>query len=156
MYMLDGIQAHIDAVAVGEPVEQRIAQIVSSNFLSEDARRTQLFFLKSFCWAAALEPLCGQDVVLSKELTLRLNRSRMQIEGRELPGVRVDSDGWLVIEGRLFRAGKPLRDTDDKGNPLWPIMMRNVPARGPGPWENFRPQVLLHLDYAGRAWPRET
>jgi len=153
--VIDGVQSHIDAVAGGEAIEDRLALIANSNWLTDEAKRVQSYFLKSFCWMAALDPLCGTTISLSGGLTLTLNRRREEITGHELPGVRTDSNGWLVIEGRFVQDGRRLPGY--QGNcPLWPLMMRNVPARGAGPWQNFRPQVLEHLDYVGQSWPRQT
>ncbi len=153
--MLSGVQLHIDAVAAGDLVEQRVALINGSNSLSDEAKRQQGYFLKAFCWMAALDPFCGQAIQLEPGLTLHLNRSREKIDGNELPGVRTDSEGWLVLEGRFYRDGVRLATVETKsGNPLWPLMLRNVPAHGSGPWENFRPQVLEALLHVGRSWPQ--
>lgn len=153
--MLDGIQPHIDAVSRGERVEDRLALIQGSNVLSEEAKRTQGHFLKSFCLAAALEPFCGGIVQLAEGLTLHLNKSRKDLQSRELPGVRVDGFGDLVIEGEFYRNGKPCARYA-KGSPLWPLILRNARCFGSGPWENFRPQALSLLKDAGEQWPRQT
>lgn len=149
---LDGVQSHIDAVSAGECVEDRLALIEQSNWLSDEQKRLWTYFVKAFCWMAALDPLCGGEIELAPGLALRLNRRREAIEGDELPGVRTDSDGWLVIEGALMRDGRELARRDGL-NPRWPLMLRNVPAQGPGPWENFRPQALEALRQIGLAWP---
>lgn len=149
--MLDGIQAHIDAVASGEAIEHRLDLIRGSNYLGDESKRVQGYFLKSFCLAAALEPLCGQRVELAPDLAIELNKPRKELEGNELPGVRADSQGWLVVEGRFYRGSR--RCADWKDGPLWPLMIRNAPVRGSGPWENFRPQALELLRQAGEQWP---
>jgi hypothetical protein len=149
--VLDGIQPHIDAVASGEAIESRLELIRGSNFLNDEAKRVQGYFLKSFCLAAALEPLCGRRIELAPGLEIELNRSRKEIEGNELPGVRADSKGWLVVEGRYFRDGRRCADHDKV--PLWPLMIRNAPVKGSGPWENFQPQALELLRQAGESWP---
>jgi hypothetical protein len=153
MTPLAGIEAHIDAVAAGETVEARLDLIRGSNILNDAARRTQAYFLKASCLAAGLEPLCGTRIDLAPDIALELGRSRLVVKGRERPGVHVDSAGWLVIEGRFIRH-KPCRDFDAKGFPLWPLMFRNPPCFGVGPWENFRPQALELLRRAGERWPK--
>ncbi len=154
--MLDGIQAHIDAVAAGESVEQRLTLINGSNVLSEEAKRRQGYFLKSFCLAAGIEPFCGGIVQLADGLTLHLNKPRRDLSGNELPGVRVDGFGDLVIEGDFYRSGQRCARTDARGFPLWPLILRNAPCSGAGPWENFRSQALSLLKDAGEQWPRQT
>ena len=152
MALLDGVQDHIDAVANGETIAARLDLIAASNHLSDDAKRVQGYFVKAWCWQEAIDPLCGSTVLLGNGLALRLNRHRSQIEGNELPGVRVDHDGWLVIEGDFLLFGAPLPRLSRVNDPLWPLMLRNVPARGAGPYENFRPQVLDALTHIGWGW----
>ncbi len=158
--MLDGIQSHIDAVAAGETVESRLALIAGSNSLGVEAKRTQSYFLKAFCLAAALEPICGTAVELDRGLMIELRKPRHLLEGNELPGARADSEGWLVVEGAFSRDGKRCADFQwDKQKgliPLWPLMLRDPPVRGPGPFENFRPQALELLRQAGEQWPQRT
>lgn len=154
--MLDGIQPHIDAVGRGETVEQRLSLIHGSNVLTVEAKRRQAYFLKAFCLASALEPLCGKKIELRENLYLKLFNPRHLLTGSQLPGVRADGGGWLVIEGIFWRDGRRCASFDDKHNPLWPLMLRNPPCSGSGPWENFRPQALSLLKHEGERWPPAT
>lgn len=155
MSLLDGVQDHIDAVARGERVEERIRLLRGSNLLDDEGKRVQEGFLKSFCLAAALEPYCDSEIDLGDGLRLRLNKARRDLENGELPGVRVDSFGDLVIEGDFIRDGKEGKRFDKYGLPRWPLIVRNAPVFGSGPWENFREQVFEVLRQAGSDWPTE-
>lgn len=151
---LHGIQAHVDAVYAGEAVDDRIRLIYGSNELDERHKWLWQNFLKSFCLYGSLEPLQGTLVDFGDGLTLKLNRRHEDLEGNELPGARVDHMGDLVIEGHWFRDGVGLARRGTKGEPLWPLILRDAPARGTGPWHNFQPQALALLKDIGLSWPR--
>jgi hypothetical protein len=152
-HRLDGIQDHIDAVAIGDFIEDRLALIRGSNFLDNEARQVQMYFLKAFCLCAALEPLCGSEIDLGDGYSIRLRKKRHEIEhDGDLPGARVDGNGWLVIEGQYCKDGR-IGDRFDKcGYPLWPFMVRNPPVQGSGPWGNFLPQALDLLRQGAEVW----
>lgn len=151
--MYSDVQAHIDAVLAGERVEDRLAMIRGSNILDEDGKRRVSYFVKSWCLLAAIYPLCGQEVDLGDGLRIRLNKPSHEINGNELPGVRLDGYGDLVIEGDYTKDGKPNERYAKNGNPLWPLILRNVPVSGAGPPENFREQALRLLTDVGKQWP---
>lgn len=152
--MLENVKSHIDAIMRGESVEQRLSLIEQSNILIYEAKLVQVSFLKSFCLAGALEPLCSSLINLGNGIELYLNNPRKHLVGRELPGVRVDSYGDLVIEGKFYRTGRRCADFNSEGFPLWPLIIRNAPVSGRGPFENFQPQALEILRQAGEQWPR--
>lgn len=132
--MLRGIKLHIDAVARGETVEDRLRLIAGSNRLSNEAKLRQSYFLKSFCLAAAIEPYCGDVLELGDGISIALNRARKDIEGNEWPGTRVDGFGDWNVVGLFFREKQP--------KPIsMPLLIRNAPVFGSGPWENFLPQA---------------
>lgn len=153
---LNGIHDHIHAVMNGEEVDFRLALIAGSNSLTDEAKRDQKHFLKAFCIFAALEELAGDErrIDLGGGYVFYLGRPRMAIENDgEVPGVRVDGDGWLVLEGRFSRDGRyGLRYHRETGQPLWPLMIMNPPVTGPGPWPNFRRQAFQILRTHAEEW----
>lgn len=151
--MYSDVQAHIDAILAGELVEDRLAMIRGSNILDEEDKRRAGYLLKSWCLLAAIYPLCGLEVDLGDGLHLRLNKPSHEIRGNELPGVRIDGYGDLVIEGDYIKDGRPNARYAKNGNPLWPLILRNVPVQGAGPPENFRSHALQLLADAGKQWP---
>lgn len=154
--IFEGVQDHIDAISAGiDTVERRLQLIRGSNYLNDDAKLKQSYFVKSFCLAAALEPLAGTVIELGDDLLLQLGPSRKALQGNELPGVRTDYNGDLVVEGEFFRKGKRCARFDERGFPLWPLIITDAPCTGSGPWENFRPQALELLRHAGEIWPVE-
>lgn len=161
--MLDGVQAHLDAIANGETTANRIALIERSNSLDEMGKLWQGHFIKAFLWAAVLEPLCGTTVDLGNGIELRLNRRRKDIEEDELPGIRISGGDpktgrppEAFIEGEFLRNGAPLARWQGR-SPLWPLIIRCPGScgllMGPGPYENFRPEVLFQLGDIARSWP---
>lgn len=150
---LHGVMAHCDAVGEGEKVEDRLRLIWQSNSLSDDQKWRWGNYLKSFCLYAALLPHCGSRIWLGN-CTLRLEASIAQAEkDGDLPGVRVDHWGDLVLEGCFYRHGSWNRRYDEKGYPLWPLIIRDAPVCGPGPWKNFEGQAFKLLNDIGLAWP---
>lgn len=149
---MNSVQMHIDAVIAGERVEDRLALIRGSNVLDDDERRMMSYFLKSWCLLAAIYPLCGREIDLGEGLRLRLNKPSHEIRGNELPGVRIDGYGDLVIEGDYIKDGRPKARYAKNGNPLWPLILRNVPIAGAGPPENFRSHALQLLADTGKQW----
>ena len=150
------MQDHIDAISAGvDTVERRLQLIRDSNYLSDGAKQKWSYFVKSFCLAAALEPLAGSVIELGDDLLLQLGPSRAALQDGELPGVRTDYNGDLVVEGEFFRNGKRCARFDERGFPLWPLIVTNPPCEGSGPWEEFLPQALDLLRDIGERWPVE-
>lgn len=148
-----GIQSHIDAIIAGEKVEDRVNIIRSSNYLTKEAKKRQEYFVKSFCFMAALTPYCGKIIKLTPKLALELCQSKENIKSGQVPGVRIDRYGDLVIEGRFINNGNFCADYNEQGFPLWPLIIRNAPVLGAGPCENFLPQALCILKEIGKKWP---
>jgi hypothetical protein len=149
------IHDHIHAVMHGEAVEDRLVLIAGSNAFDEQEKLRWSYFLKAFCLYAALDGLAEdeREINLGDGYSFRLGRPRKSIQhDGELPGARVDGDGWLVIEGQFRKDGRIGARFDERGYPLWPFMIRNPPVRGCGPWENFREQACAILRQGAEFW----
>ena len=150
---LEGIQDHVDALFAGDPIQERVALIERSNFLSQDDIQLHRAFLQAYAIVCALEPLCKTVIDLGDGFTLRLNKNSREIKNGQLPGVRADGHGWAVLEGEFRYNGRRGLRYDPKGFPLWPLMIRNLPLNGTIPWEDFRPQIFFALRMIAERWP---
>lgn len=136
----------------GERVEDRLALIRNSNWLTDEHKWLHQNCVKNYCLLAFLNRLCGTTIDLGDGLSIRLNRPSSLIKDGELPGTRMDHMGDLVIEGEYFKDGKKSRRFDDKGYPLWPLIIRDPPVTGAGPWENFQAMAFKVLRDGARQW----
>lgn len=152
MHHLEGIQDHLDAVLNGDNVDARLAIIRGSNALDDIAKARQSDYLKAFCIGGAIHPLCGEVIDLGDGYSIKLNPPSSRIESGGLPGVRVDSDGWLVIEGEYRHYDRVGLREDERGFPLWPFMIRNGVVHGKGPPKNFLSYALDLLRQGAEVW----
>jgi hypothetical protein len=134
----EGLNEHIHSIMNGDSIESRLTLINQSNHLSDEGKEFQRYFLKSFCLMAAITPYCGKTLDLGDGVTLELGNPREELKDNEWPGTRVDQVGDWNVYGRYYKNGQFVYVN-------MPLLIRNAPVFGSGPWENFLEQAKFIL-----------